>query len=119
MSRVGLRSVRSGLVALLVITSASAIAQPITGTEAERAIHTAQALSAQIGAFHRGPGMWTGRTPPPPRYCRTMSGGEYAVKNLARIANKALLYRQTDLVLRLESAGAQLSDELDAEVHCW
>ena len=28
---------------------------------------------------------------------------------------KALLYRQTGLVLRLESAGAQLSDELDAE----
>ena len=115
MSRVGLRSVRSGLVALLMITSQSAIAQPITGTEAERAIHTAQALSAQIGAFHRGPGIWTGCTPPPPRYCRTMSGGEYAVKNLARIANKALLYRQTGLVLRLESAGAQLSDELDAE----
>jgi hypothetical protein len=44
-----------------------------------------------------------------------MSEGEFALKDLARLASKSLLFRQSGLALRLEKAGDLLSDELDEE----
>jgi hypothetical protein len=112
----------SGLVALRIAATAitatsivDAAAQPIAGADPATAIQAAAALSARIRAYHRGPGSWKGFTPPPPSYCPTMREGEAVLKELARIANKAILFRQTGLALRLQRAGDQLSDELDQE----
>jgi hypothetical protein len=107
----------SGCVALGVVATvtANAPAQPFAETAAASAIQAAAALSARIRAYHRGPGSWKGFTPPPPSYCPTMREGEAVLKELARIANKAILLRQTGLALRLQRAGDQLSDELDQE----
>jgi hypothetical protein len=104
------------LVALAVTTTtlSGASAQPIMA-EAGRAIQDAYNLSARIACYHRGPGRWTGTTPPPPGYCDTMRAGEMVVKELAHLASKALLYRQPGLVLRLQAAANRLSDELDEE----
>jgi hypothetical protein len=44
-----------------------------------------------------------------------MSAGEFALKEAARLASKALPFHQTGLVLRLQAAGDRLSDELDVE----
>jgi hypothetical protein len=44
-----------------------------------------------------------------------MRAGELALMDLARIASKALLYRQAGLALRLQTAGDRLGDELDVE----
>jgi hypothetical protein len=109
------RLLRFGVVALSVTMVAGAVAQPITGTEVVRAIQAANALSGQIRGYHRGPSAWNGYAPPPPGYCRTMSEGEHALTELARLASKALLFRQSDLALRVEKAGDVLSDELDEE----
>jgi hypothetical protein len=97
------------------VFTATALAQPVTGTEAERAIQAAEVLSFEIRGFHSGSRIWLGHTPPPQGYCRVMSAGEFALKELARLASKALPYRQTGLVLRLQAAGDRLSDELDVE----
>ena len=109
------RSILSALVAFGVTatTALNASAQPIA--EAGRLIRDASALSAQIRGYHRGPGLWTGITPPPPSYCATMREGEIVLKELARLASRAILYRQPGLALRLQAAGDRLSDELDEE----
>jgi hypothetical protein len=109
------RLLLSALVALGVTATAvvSASAQPIA--EAGRLIRDANALSAQIRGYHRGPGLWTGLTPPPPSYCATMREGEAVLKELARLASRAILYRQPGFALRLQAAADRLSDELDEE----
>ena len=58
---------------------------------------------------------WTGLTPPPGSYCATMREGEAVLKELARLASRAIRYRQPGLALRLQRAGDGLSDELDEE----
>jgi hypothetical protein len=107
----------AGLVAIGVAATAmaSAVAQPFTERAAAGAIGHAYALSSRIRAYHRGPGSWTGLTPVPASYCPTMRAGEAAVKELARLASRAILYRQPGLALRLQRAGDALSDELDEE----
>jgi hypothetical protein len=105
-----------GLVALaLVATIVSAAAQPFTGGEASRVARAANALSARIAAYHRGPGGWTGYTPVPPGYCGTMREGEAVLKELARLASRAILYRLPGLALDLQAAGNRLGDALDEE----
>jgi hypothetical protein len=93
----------------------SAAAQPTMGTEAGRTMRAAYALSARIAAYHRGPGAWKGYTPPPPSYCSTMREGEAVLKELARLASRAILYRLPGLALDLQRAGNRLGDELDEE----
>ena len=107
----------SGLVAVGVAATpmVSAVAQPFTERAAAGAIGDAYALSSRIRAYHRGPGSWTGLTPVPASYCPTMRAGEAVVKELARLASRAILYRQPGLALRLQRAGDALSDELDEE----
>jgi hypothetical protein len=93
----------------------SAAGQPSLGVEASRTIAVANALSARIRSYHSGPGRWTGATPPPASYCGTMREGEAVMKELARLASRATLYRLPDLALALQTAGNRLSDELDEE----
>src|SRR5258708_719806 len=88
-------------------TIMSAPAQPVVGD--------AGALTARIASYHRGPGRWTGVTPPPPSYCATMREGEAVLKELARLASRAILYRQPGVALRLQAVADRLSDELDEE----
>jgi hypothetical protein len=78
-------------------------------------MRAAYALSARIAAYHRGPGAWKGYTPPPPNYCSTMREGEAVLKELARLASRAILYRLPGLALDLQRAGNRLGDELDEE----
>ena len=107
------RLLLSGLVAIGVAATAiaSAAAQPFTEGAAARAIRDAYALAARIHGYHR----WTGLTPPPASYCPTMRQGEAVLAEVARLANRAILYRLLDLALRLQAAGDGLSDELDEE----
>jgi hypothetical protein len=107
----------SGFIALAMTatTIASAAAQPFTEVGAAGAIRHASALSGRIRSYHRGPGSWTGLTPPPADYCSTMREGEVVIKEIARLASRAILYRQPGLALRLQRAGDGLSDELDEE----
>ena len=111
------RSLSFGLVTLVFVaaTIVSAAAQPFMGSEASRVIRAANVLSARIAAYHRGPGSWTGYTPVPPGYCGTMREGEAVLKELARLASRAILYRLPGLALDLQAAGNRLSDELDEE----
>jgi len=111
------RLLLSGLVAIGVAAAAmpSATAQRFTEGVAAGAIRDANALASRIRAYHRGPGSWTGLTPVPASYCPTMRAGEAALKELARLASRAILYRQPGLALRLQGAGDALSDELDEE----
>ena len=111
------RLLLSGLVAISLAATAmaSASAQPFTERVAAGVIRDAYALSSRIRAYHRGPGSWTGLTPVPASYCPTMRAGEATLKELARLASRAILYRQLGLALRLQSAGDALSDELDEE----
>ena len=103
------RLLLSAFVAVGVTSTAvvSASAQPIVGD--------ASALTARIRSYHRGPGIWTGATPPPPSYCATMREGEAVLKELARLASRAILYRQPGVALHLQRAADRLSDELDEE----
>jgi hypothetical protein len=111
------RLLLSGLVAIGVAAAAmpSATAQRFTEGVAAGAIRDANALASRIRAYHRGPGSWTGLTPVPASYCPTMRAGEATLKELARLASRAILYRQPGLALRLQGAGDALSDELDEE----
>jgi hypothetical protein len=111
------RLLLSGLVALALAAAeaASAAAQPSVGAQAGATIRTANALASRIAAYHRGPGRWTGSTPVPPGYCATMREGEAVMKELARLASRAILYRLPDLALALQAAGNRLGDELDEE----
>ena len=106
-----------GCVALAVATAsiAGAAAQPSIGAQASRAMAAASALAGRIAAYHRGPGRWTGATPVPPGYCATMREGEAVMKELARLAGRAILYRLPGLALQLQAAGNRLGDELDEE----
>jgi hypothetical protein len=111
---------RWALIALVALgasatTAERAPAQPFAGV-AGTTIAAANALAARIRAYHRGPGSWRGLTPPPLSYCDTMREGEAVMKELARLASRAILYRVPDLALRLQHAGDQLSDELDEEI---
>jgi hypothetical protein len=110
------RLLASGFVALgiAVAATASAVAQPFVG-QASATIRTANALSNRIAAYHRGPGRWMGATPVPPAYCATMREGEAVMKELARLASRAILYRLPGLALELQAAGNRLGDELDEE----
>jgi hypothetical protein len=107
------RLLLSGLVALAVAVAVMthAAAQPFTEGAAAAAIRDANALAARIRGFHH----WQGLTPPPPGYCDTMREGEAVQKAIARLASRAILYRQPGLALRLQRAGDALSDELDLE----
>ena len=111
------RSLSFGLVTLAFVaaTIVSAAAQPFMGSEASRVIRAANVLSARIAAYHRGPGSWTGYTPVPPGYCGTMREGEAVLKELARLASRAILYRLPGLALDLQAAGNRLGDALDEE----
>ena len=109
------RLLLSGLLAIGVAAAASAVAQPFTERVAAGVIQNANALASRIRAYHRGPGRWTGLTPVPGSYCPTMRAGEATLKELARLASRAILYRQPGLALRLQSVGDALSDELDEE----
>jgi hypothetical protein len=102
-----------GLLALSLTaaTIASAAAQPFTEMGAGSAVGRASALAARIHSFHR----WTGLTPPPTSYCPTMRAGEGAMVELARLANRAIRYRQPGLALELQKTADRLSDELDEE----
>jgi hypothetical protein len=93
----------------------SAPAQPFAGAVGST-IAAANSLAARIRAYHRGLGAWRGLTPPPVSYCETMREGEAVMKELARLASRAILYRLPDVALRLQHAGDQLSDELDEEI---
>src|SRR5215813_5920062 len=107
-----------GLVAIGFSAAAlvSAPAQPIDRTQnAAAVVHDANALTARIRAYHRGPGSWRSAGPPPPGYCATMSAGEMVLKDLALLANAAVANRQTGLALSLERVADRLSDELDEE----
>ena len=90
---------------------ASVTAQPFTQGAAASAISAANALSARIRGYHR----WQGLTPPPGSYCATMREGEAVLKQLSRLASRAILYRAPGLALSLQQAGDRLSDELDEE----
>jgi len=100
--------------AITATTIVGAAAQPIAADPGS-VIQAAGALSARIRAYHRGPGSWKGFTPPPPSYCPTMREGEAVLKELSRLASRAILFRDPGLALRLQAAGNQLSDELDQE----
>ena len=107
------RLLLSGFVALglTATTIVAASAQPFTEATAAAAIQAANALSARIRAYHH----WQGLTPPPASYCPTMREGEAVQKELARLASRAILYRQPGLALSLQRAADALSDELDEE----
>ena len=109
------RLLQLGVVALVVVMGISAVAQPISQADAAKAIQAAYVFSSQVRGYHRGPAAWIGHTPPPPSYCRTMSASEFALKELARLAGKAIQACQLDLASRLGKAGDALSDELDQE----
>jgi len=95
----------------LTASMASVAAQPFTQGAAASAISAANALSARIRSYHR----WQGLTPPPASYCATMREGEAVLKQLSRLASRAILYRAPGLALSLQQAGDRLSDELDEE----
>jgi len=95
----------------LTAPMASVGAQPFTPGAAASAISAANALSARIRSYHR----WQGLTPPPASYCATMREGEAVLKQLSRLASRAILYRAPGLALSLQQAGDRLSDELDEE----
>ena len=95
----------------LMAPMASVAAQPFTQGAAASAISAANALSARIRGYHR----WQGLTPPPASYCATMREGEAVLKQLSRLASRAILYRAPGLALSLQQAGDRLSDELDEE----
>ena len=80
------RLLLSGLVALAVMATTSVAAQPFTEAAAARAIRDASALAARIRGYLR----WQGLTPPPAGYCATMQAGEAVVKELARLASRAI-----------------------------
>ena len=90
---------------------ASVAAQPFTQGAAASAISAANALSARIRSYHR----WQGLTPPPASSCATMREGEAVLKQLSRLASRAILYRAPGLALSLQEVGDRLSDELDEE----
>ena len=106
-----------GLVAIGINVAApvTAPAQPITGAGAAKTVHDANALTARIRAYHRGPGTWWGSGAPPPSYCGTMSTGEMVLKELTLLTNAAVSNRRTGLVLSLQRVADRLSDELDEE----
>src|SRR5689334_13521706 len=72
----------TGLVAIVFYAAAltSAPAQSVPTGGAPASVHQANALTARIRAYHRGPGSWRNAGPPPPGYCATMSAGEFALK---------------------------------------
>src|SRR5215831_14565408 len=107
------RLLLSGIVAIGVVATAmaSAGAQPFSETAAGVAVRDAGALAARIRGYHR----WTGSTPPPASYCPTMRAGEATLVVLARLANRAIRYRQSGLALELQRIADQLSDALDEE----
>jgi hypothetical protein len=109
------RLLQFGVIAFTVTMGVSAVAQPISQADAAKVIQGAYVFSSQVRGYHRGPAAWIGHTPLPPSYCRTMSAGEFALKDLARLASKAIQAGQLGLALRLEKAGDGLSDELDQE----
>jgi hypothetical protein len=107
-----------GLVAIGINAAAlvSAPAQPINRTQnVASAVHEANALTARIRAYHRGPESWRSAGPPPPGYCGTMSAGEAVLQQLTRLANAAVANRQSGLARNLERVADRLSDELDEE----
>jgi hypothetical protein len=99
------------LAGVITVIFGPAAAQPFTEVAGGSVIGRANALAARIHAFHR----WTGSTPPPASYCPTMRAGEAVMVELARLANRAVRYRQPRLALELQRAGDRLGDELDEE----
>src|SRR5262245_31160049 len=105
------RLLLSGFVALAVAAPGGVLAQPSPQAAAANLVGTAYALAGRIRGYHR----WQGLTPPPPGYCETMREGEAVIKELARIAAQATLYREPGFALRLQAAGDALGDALDEE----
>jgi len=97
--------------ALEAAATTSAAAQTYPEGLGPPSVGRAAALAAHIRAFHR----WTGLTPLPADYCVTMREGEAVQKALAKLAGRAILYRQPGLALELQRAGDALSDALDEE----
>jgi hypothetical protein len=104
-----------GIVALGMTATTGVTAQPFTEAAVASSIRAADALAARIRTYHRGPGAWTGLTPVPASYCPTMLEGEAVIKELARLASRAILFRLPGLALSLQHVGDRLSDELDEE----
>jgi hypothetical protein len=100
---------------LSVFVALGVSATTIVSASAQSIISDAGGLAARIRSYHRGPGAWTGVTPPPPSYCATMREGEFVLKELTRLASRAILYRQPGVALSLQRAADRLSDELDEE----
>jgi len=90
---------------------ASVAAQPFTQGSAASAISAANALSARIRSYHR----WQGLTPPPASYCATMREGEAVLKQLSRLASRAILYRAPGLALSLQQAGDHEEEEVNSQ----
>src|SRR4051812_13406913 len=102
------------MLAFVAVTIVTAAAQPFVGGDASRVIRAANALSARIAAYHRGPGIWTGSTPVPAGYCGTMREGEAVLKELSRLASRAILYRLPGGI-GPAGGGQRLGDALDEE----
>src|SRR5262249_42489107 len=109
------RLLLSGLVAIGVAAAAmpSATAQRFTEVGAAGPRGAATALGGGFPASHGGPGRWPGLPPVRGSYSPPMRGGGGVGRELARLASRAILYRQPGLALRLQRAGDALSDELD------
>jgi opacity protein-like surface antigen len=108
---------RSALIAfgITAATTLSAAAQPVAGTQAGSAIRDANALSDRVHGYHQLIGGWTGLTPMPPDYCRTLFQGEMAYSELRGLASRAAASDQLDLAAQLQRAADRLGDELDEE----
>src|SRR5262245_587483 len=111
------RRLLTGFVAIAFNAAAlvSAPSQPIPIRGAAASVHEANALTARIRAYHRGPGIWLSAGPPPPGYCATMNAGELVLKEIVRLANAAVIDRRSGLASNLSRVADRLSDELDEE----
>src|SRR5262249_60514309 len=93
----------------------SARAHALPGAVRAAAFGPANAVGGRFPAYPGGRGGGTGLPPVPASYSPTRRAGEAVLKELARLASRAILYRQPGLALRLQRAGDALSDELDEE----
>ena len=104
-----------GLVALAVAAATvSAPAQSLVGREAGGTMRAANALALAFAPIIAAPEL-AGYTPVPPGYCGTMREGEAVLKELSRLASRAVLYRLPGLALELQAVGNRLGDALDEE----
>src|SRR5262249_3320740 len=86
------RRLLCAIVAAAMTAATSVAAHPLTEGAVAGSIRAADALAARIRSYPRGPAAWTGLTPVPASYCPTMREGEAVIKELARLAGRAILY---------------------------